>query len=347
MSNLLTFSTLFSFTTVRTSITENKSIYISRVQSIKSKVFLKSTCRFKGVSLHPRDLANGITVLPAWRGGKNFGTMIIGNKWQKVSWGTISLNFRSRLRGLHSYTEAFRCPALWPRPRHTNPQPPPCTPVPPDRMGSWTKHQPGEADGTPALQSDLSQVSPPRFSNPWDEAGTQCPPTSSGLGSVSNAARLGESRSPKPHAVPATAQRQPRSVRSPRLRALPAIWETKASAASDMSSGSPAPTVPTPRGPQCPPPQPGRSRHLTGPAPAEARVSWGKPGGGGEDPKVTARPGQELPVQLTAAHERFRQPRPLPPPVARGARDCWAPSDCGAATVACWVPDVSGLRPPA
>lgn len=37
-----------------------RSIYISNVQSIKSKVFLKSSSRFKNVSINPRDLAMAV-----------------------------------------------------------------------------------------------------------------------------------------------------------------------------------------------------------------------------------------------------------------------------------------------
>lgn len=137
----------------------------------------------------------------------------------------------------------------------------------------------------------------------------------------SNAARLRQSCSPNPHAAPGdcpappppppAAQGHARYLRSARRR-LPPLETCRL--------GGPAPAVPGPHGPRRPLLQPRRLLAATSPDPAEAQTRAAHPGGGGggEDPKVTARPDQELPAQLTVARERFRRRHSAPSPRAPG-----------------------------
>lgn len=66
-----------------------------------------------------------------------------------------------------------------------------------------------------------------------------------------------------------------------------------------------------------------RLLRLPGVIPAEARTRTAHLGAGasGEDPKVTARPGQELPAQLTVEEEHFRSRHRRAPPLARGVAE--------------------------
>lgn len=62
-SSLLAFSTLFHFfdyNKYNISNRKHRFIYINHVQSIKSKMFLKSICRFKDVSMNPRDVVMAV-----------------------------------------------------------------------------------------------------------------------------------------------------------------------------------------------------------------------------------------------------------------------------------------------